>query len=132
MPLWIPYAVCWRNHGPPLSDVPEPPHELSPQALEVWIRLAPDLHAQGVLTAWDVDVFASYCDVTARLSAARLTLDAGLLTRGRRDAVVTNPAFRIYRDLIDRQRALAQEFGLTPSARSRLSSGDGTSLEQIA
>ena len=116
----------------PSADVPEPPCELSTEATEVWNRLAPSMHAEGVLTRWDVDVLASYCDVTALLRAVRQLLSGALVVRGRRDHLVTNPAFRVYRDLLDRQRALAQELGFTPSARSRLRSDGRPSLDQIA
>jgi P27 family predicted phage terminase small subunit len=86
----------------------------------VWRRLAPDLHRRGVLTAWDVDLFAFFCDLVVQTWRAREFLTEGLLMKGRRDGVITHPAWRIYRDCIIELRALAREFGLTPSARSMI------------
>jgi len=47
-------------------------------------------------------------------------LGPALLVKGRRGGLVTNPAWRIYRDAIAAHRMLAREFGLTPSARSEI------------
>src|SRR6266702_4663918 len=98
----------------------EPPYELSEEVRAVWDRLAPDLERTGVLTAWDVDLFAEYCETVVLLRRAHTPVEAGLLVRGRSGAPVTNPAWRNLRDLVAQMRALAQEFGLTPSARSGL------------
>ena len=43
-----------------------------------------------------------------------------LFIGGRRDKLVVSPFWRVYRDAVDRQRALAHEFGLTPSGRSAI------------
>jgi P27 family predicted phage terminase small subunit len=86
----------------------------------IWDRLAPDLHRKGVLTSWDVEPFGAYCDLAAKVEQAREMLDLGLLAKGRRDPLVTSPAWRIYRDALVLLRAYAQEFGLTPAARTQL------------
>ncbi len=96
------------------------PEFLAGEGREMWHRLTPELHARGVLTAWDADLFALVCDLYAQVGRARQLLGPGLLVKGRRDGLITNPAWRIYRDGIAELRALAQEFGLTPSARSRI------------
>jgi len=102
----------------PQGRPPSCPTWLSPEARRVWRRLAPDLHRRGVLSWWDVELFAFFCDLVDQAGRARELLGPGLLLPGRRDGVVTNPAWRIYRDAIGELRGLAQEFGLTPSARS--------------
>jgi P27 family predicted phage terminase small subunit len=104
----------------PLPGPPEPPEHLDDIGREVWERIAPALQAQGVLTPWDLELFSAYCDLVSRHRQAAVLLQAGLLTRGRRDRVVTSPAWRIYRDCVGLLRVLAREFGLTPSARSGL------------
>jgi P27 family predicted phage terminase small subunit len=104
----------------PVGRQPSCPRWLSPEARGVWRRLAPDLYRRGVLTAWDVDGFAFYCDLLVQARRARDLLGPALLVQGRRDALVTNPAWRIYRDAVQEMLALAREFGLTPSARSEL------------
>jgi P27 family predicted phage terminase small subunit len=110
------------NHAEPRPSPTDldPPFELSEDASEVWRRLAPDLAGAGVLTTWDLDVFAEYCELVVTVREARLAVRVGLLVNGRRDPVVTSPAWRVYRDALSLLRSLAQELGLTPSARSSI------------
>lgn len=113
------------NHDtptPPSSDVIRPDW-LSDQAAEVWDRLAPDLQRKGLLTSWDVDSFAVLCDAIVQYRAAsKLVTQAGVMIKGRKDAVVKNPAMQLVRDSSQTIRAFAQEFGMTPSARSEITS----------
>lgn len=102
---------------PTEGRLPPCPRHLSPGAKRVWRLRAPDLHRRGVLTSWDVEMFAFYCDLADQAERARELLGPGLLLN-RGDSYVTNPAWRIYRDIISELRLLAREFGLTPSARS--------------
>jgi phage terminase small subunit len=51
-----------------------PATELSPTAAAAWNRLGPDLAAKGVLTAWDVDQFATFCPATATFYEASAQL----------------------------------------------------------
>jgi P27 family predicted phage terminase small subunit len=76
------------------------------------------MHEAGLLTPLDVDVLGAYCGALVQLERARQLLDAGLLVKGRGESLVTNPAWRIYRDASVLVRAYAAELGLTPSARS--------------
>lgn len=104
----------------PLVAIPSPPEQLDAVGREIWERLVPSLIAAGVLSAWDLDVFALFCDAVSTARRAAELLRKGLLTKGRRDGIVTNPAWRVYRDAVALVRILAREFGLTPSARSGL------------
>jgi P27 family predicted phage terminase small subunit len=104
----------------PEGRVPSCPSHLSPEARRLWRRLAPDLYRRGVLTTWDVELLAFFCDLVDQTWRARELLGPGLLVKGRGDTLITNPAWRMYRDGIAELRGLAQEFGLTPSARSTL------------
>jgi P27 family predicted phage terminase small subunit len=104
----------------PPPGAPRAPEWLCPEGRLVWHRLAPELHRAGVLFVWDAELFGVFCDLVVQVGRARDLLRAGLLAKGRRDRLVTNPAWRIYRDGIGLLRGLAQEFGLTPSARSTL------------
>ena len=103
---------------PARTRTPRAPRSMGPEARLIWGRLAPPLFAAGVLTPLDVDVLATYCDLLVQLERARHMLDVGLLVTGRRDGLITNPAWRVYRDAAVLVRAYAVEFGLTPSARS--------------
>jgi P27 family predicted phage terminase small subunit len=107
--------------APELFGAPPPaPAHLDEVGRELWQRLAPPLVAAGVLTPWDVEVFALLCESVSIAHRAAELLRAGLVMKGRRDGVITSPAWRVYRDAAGLVRALAREFGLTPSARSSL------------
>lgn len=104
----------------PLEVVPEPPAHLDAVGREVWEDLLPSLHAAGVVSAWDLVTFAVFCELVSIERQSAELVRAGLLTRGRRDRLVMNPAWRILRDCVAQLRTYAREFGLTPSARSGL------------
>jgi P27 family predicted phage terminase small subunit len=104
-----------RGDGPP-----EPPESLCPEAQAKWRRLAPDLWAKGVLTPWDTEILAAYCDLAYQVERIREKLKSGLVVRGRRDGLVTSPTWRIYREALGLLRLYAVELGLTPAARSQI------------
>ncbi|MGW2591966.1 phage terminase small subunit P27 family [Streptomyces sp. NPDC001515] len=114
---------------PDALDV-RPPDWLSTEALEVWEHLAEDLAAKGVLTAWDVEAYANWCDAVVR----RRDAAAHVAAEG---AVVELPVYNKNGDLtghrqgknpwllaLDAADAQVQRygarFGLTPSDRSQL------------
>lgn len=90
-------------------------------ALDVWNRLAPDLVDKGVLTPWDVDAFAVWCDavVRHREAVAEIT-QHGVMVIGQKGERVKNPAVQIARDYADTMTRIGARFGLTPSDRADL------------
>jgi len=112
-----------KNEPKPEPRMPTCPSHLSAEGKREWGRIAPKLFSRGLLTEWDRASLAVYCEAVAQHARARLLLDAGLLvTSGQRDrGLVTNPAWRIFRDSAAIIRGFAQEFGLTPSARAGIS-----------
>lgn len=107
------------------------PAHLSPGAKRVWRRLAPDLIAKRVLTAWDVDEFASFCDAADRHREASVELD-------RSGTVVEEPIVSKTGEVVGHRMVLSKwwqvwkgssevmlrcgaRFGLSPSDRSQLS-----------
>lgn len=97
------------------SPIPDPPAHLDDYARATWLRLAPDLHARGLLTPRDSDAFADYCQATSDLAIASKALQADPLLPKAVSAV---------RAASNRLRNGAIEFGLTPSARARLPRSD--------
>ncbi len=123
------------------TNEPEPsvaeftaPEDLTPEAREVWDRLAPDLVRKQVVTHCNQDGFTVYCECVAAFSKARDLLGAGLLVKGRSHGggLVTNPAWRIFRDAAQLVRTYAQEFGLTPAAQASLSIADDYDSDDAA
>ncbi len=70
--------------SPAAAEV-RPPDWLGGEALGVWRRLAPDLERKGVLSAWDVEAFAVYCDAAVRhvKSVERLDVEGEVVAGAR-------------------------------------------------
>jgi P27 family predicted phage terminase small subunit len=107
----------------PAGEVLEP--EMRAPAAAVWRRLAPDLKAKDVLTAWDVDSFAAYCEAVASADEALEHLETeGRVILHPKQGVCRNPWWQIWRESIDVMVRLGSRFGLTPSDRGALKVGD--------
>jgi P27 family predicted phage terminase small subunit len=84
--------------------------------------MAPELHRRGLLTEWDREAFIVLCEAVAQhKQACELVSGTNVLIKGYRSQLVKNPALQVVRDTSQTIRAYAQEFGLTPSARSSIS-----------
>jgi len=99
---------------------PEPPGCLSGYSLDEWYRLASQLHELGLLTALDVGPFAAYCSAyqtwrEASEVLARTPESEQLVVDGR-----PNPLVRIARNAANQMIAIGAQFGLSPSARARV------------
>jgi len=98
----------------PLPAAPlEPPVYLAGYALEEWRRLAPELHGLGLLTELDLTTFAVYCDAAAQWRRATESLAAG-------DSDPSSPLMKVAQEAGRYLIKVAGEFGLSPSARSRV------------
>jgi P27 family predicted phage terminase small subunit len=123
-----PTALVGIDGGKARPNEPKPakvtvrmPRGMTDRAKEQWRRLAPDLIAKGVLTAWDVDLFMLYCESWSLWEQARrLVADEGPLIPGAHGNQVTHPAVRIQRDAVEQIRRLGAQFGLSPSDRAGL------------
>lgn len=123
-----------RDEPIPAAAAIVPPVELDADAQAIWDRLAPDLIARRVLTAWDVDAFAGFCRSAAwyhRASAEAAT--APFMVSGSHDGTVLNPIFRAVALASADMRSFGQRFGLTPGDRAQLKvSDDGGSRSGAA
>ncbi|MFB7171098.1 phage terminase small subunit P27 family [Streptomyces sp. NPDC056254] len=109
------------------------PDWLSAAAVEVWETLADDLIAKGVLTAWDVEAFANWCDAVARRrDAAGHVETEGAVTEqpvfnknGEQTGVrLAKSPWLMALDAADAQvQRYGARFGLTPSDRAQLKIG---------
>jgi P27 family predicted phage terminase small subunit len=115
-----PRRVNEAEPKPTEGDV-KPPYRLRKPAAAVWRRLAPDLIAKGVLTQWDVDQFAVYCDAVATYRECRERLETdGYTARGSAGGVIKSPYWQIARDAASIMTTVGARFGLTPSDRSSI------------
>lgn len=103
---------------------PPMPSWLSAGAAAEWERLVPLLETWRVLAETDLAILASYCCAVGDLSEARATLQReGLYYTNEKSGLYKeHPAAKASRELWQQIRLLANELGLTPAARSKVSS----------
>lgn len=90
-------------------------------ALAVWHRMAPDLIAKGVLTAWDVEGLAVYCDAVIKHRQASIEVARNGMTIQGSQGTTKNPAVTAMKDCAELMNRYGAKFGLTPSDRAALS-----------
>lgn len=95
-----------RSRPKPRSGIPSCPSWLSPEAKKEWRRVVKEMGPTGALRIVDGSMLATYCHLWGEfVDAAR----NGKTLSG---------------NFIAQMRALASEFGMTPSSRSRITVGD--------
>lgn len=110
-------------------EMPTPPDHLLGEALKEWNRVAPGIHAMGILTCDDMPVLAAYCHAYELWSDARRAINkmketgklgSGLMIKTTNGNYVQNPLVGIAnnagRDMVN----YAGHFGLSPAIRARL------------
>lgn len=124
-----------NNEPMPRSALPECPDDVSDEVRAVWDYTMAELEPMGVATAADRDTLLCYCEAVAgHRRASALLAKSDVLIKGRHGTPVRNPALQIQRDAAQTIRAFAQEFGLTPSARSQIAKpdeGQGRGAERL-
>lgn len=114
----------------PMEGEIVPSFELSGEGQANWDRLAPDRIAQGVLTAWDADAFAQFCEA---LVVARRAVGAVMMSDGPPKPGSTSPVAE-WQKAINVCSTLGGRFGWTPSDRAKLTTGgskDGPSEKRL-
>ncbi|MGH8574351.1 MAG: phage terminase small subunit P27 family [Gammaproteobacteria bacterium] len=107
------------NEPLPRPTLPELPGDASPDVQKVWQRRLAELESMELAYSADSDALRCYCEVVIiHRKASKALAVSGVLVKGLHGNLVRNPALQIQRDAAQTIRAFAQEFGLTPSARS--------------
>jgi P27 family predicted phage terminase small subunit len=106
--------------APPTGRLICPP-EISAEVRAIWDYTAPLLSEMQIADAGGRDALLCYCEaVVLHRKASALLKSQKVLIEGLHGGPVRNPAIAIQRDAATVIRAFAQEFGLTPSARSQI------------
>ena len=109
----------------PKPVVPEPPEWLDEVALEEWNRLAPLLESINLLTETDYIAFGNLMQEYSDMIKYRVFIrDNGptyehVNVKGEKN-ITTRPEAILLQKCVQNIKALCVEFGLTPSARSRI------------
>lgn len=112
--------------------LPVCPDEVSSDVRQVWDYTLRELSIMGIAFPADRDALLCFCEavVTHRRACAVLAQSA-ILVKGLHGNMVRNPALQIQRDAAMQIKVFAQEFGLTPSARSTIRAQEaGVTREQ--
>lgn len=113
----------------PSRGIPFPPDDLSEEAKIEWLRVVPELDRLGLLTMIDRSALVGYCDAWGRWVYARRAVAAaakefpkyeGLIIETVNGNWVQNPALGIANKAMADVMRYCVEFGMTPSARSRI------------
>lgn len=130
------YRKDRRSADEPIPDggMPERPKFLTGPAKIEWERLAPLLYEKGVLTTWDLAAFTMYCvELGEYVSLCRAIKKAkdGKTDMQSRYTSKTSKGGECLAVLVQARfkalaacRSMATEFGLTPSSRTRIKTGD--------
>ncbi|MCG3134752.1 MAG: hypothetical protein HMLKMBBP_02113 [Planctomycetes bacterium] len=112
-----------RGEPVPAPGVPTPPPWLPPLAREEWDRIIPLLRARGLVEEIDSAALVGYCTAWSDMAdAMRVLREEGTTVADARGGLSAHPELRRMEAAREALRKFAQEFGLSPSARSRVSS----------
>jgi P27 family predicted phage terminase small subunit len=115
-----------------IVDIPDPPPFLTSFGADEWCVVAEQLQRLHLLTKVDLPSLAAYCHAyqtwrTAAEALAKMAANdpimSGLVIRGRNNEVAKNPLVAVARNAAGDMVRYAGEFGLTPSARTRIDAG---------
>ena len=108
----------------PESKIPICPGVLSETARDEWNRLAPILEKMGLISELDMAAFAAYCQAYGRwIEAEEILIEKGNFYKTPNGSIMTSPVLWVANKALEQMHKYLIEFGLTPSARSRLKIG---------
>jgi len=110
-----------NRREPKPAGVASCPAWLLPEAKAEWRRVFPELEKLGLATTVDQAALAGYCQCFAHWQRAeKLLADGHYSTVAKSGFAVGRPEFKVAQDALKMVVRLAQEFGFTPAARSRI------------
>lgn len=123
----------------PLKEEPQPapgaecPADLSEEARAVWARIAPELNRLGLLNVLTGETLAGYCDAYARwVQATAEIAKTGEVVKAPSGYPVQNPWRAVANKAHEQWVKLAAEFGMTPSAMTRMGVTPATKEDEAA
>ena len=110
-------------HEPkPEVEILPVPDYLSDGVKAEWERMAKVLAQLGLLTSIDGVAFEAYCTLVARWREAEEALKkTGPVVKSPSGYPMLSPFYTVANQSLNQMRAFLVEFGMTPSARSRIS-----------
>lgn len=113
-----------------VSRVPAPPETLGDQGAKEWEKVATELKKLGLLSILDLTMLEVYCSYYDRYAKAAIELAEHVketgsymttyVNKGGHENEVPHPALKIQKEALSEMRSIGNEFGFTPSSRTRL------------
>ena len=94
------------------GDISEAPEWLDDFAREQWAEIAPDLHRNGLLTAPDLPLFASWCAAFSDLRRACIGIEGAL------NDIEVSAWARVKKSATETMIRVGRKFGLDPLSRN--------------
>lgn len=108
----------------PGEELPECPAEADEAVRAIWDYTLSYLDQMRIVRAPDRDLLYAYCEaVVTHREASRALAQDGIVARASNGSVTKHPACSVQKEAASVMRGLAQEFGLSPSARSGIKMG---------
>ena len=115
------------NEPRPERKAPRCPAWLDTEAKREWRRMGKVLEQMGILTELDMAAFAGYCQAYARWKEAEeFITQHGSMIRTPNGYLQQVPQVSITQTNMKIMLRFCEQFGLTPSARSRIIAGEGS------
>ena len=114
-----------------LLKMPQAPRWFSAIAKKIYKQKSAELIAQGVMSSLDIDMFLLYCHEYAVYIETSAELSKTVLTENLSDKqeAIYKRIQRQNRQAWERSKAIAIEFGFTPSSRSRVTRPEATETD---
>lgn len=117
----------------PEKKAPRCPAWLEEEAKKEWKRMAKQLEQLGILTEIDMAAFAGYCQAYARWKEAEEYIsEHGVVMKAPSGYCQQVPQVSIAQTYLKIMNRFCEQFGLTPSARSRIVTDSGDNKESDA
>jgi len=118
------------NEPTPVKKAPKCPSWLDNDAKKEWRRLTKQLEDLGLLTTIDMAAFAGYCQAYARWKEAEEFISKhGTIVKTPSGYWQQVPQVSIAQTYLKIMNKFCEQFGLTPSARSRIVADTGQQNE---
>lgn len=113
----------------PYAEVPRAPKHLKGEALKEWKRVTSELDRYGMISAVDRGALAMLCTCWARYVSAEEMIEKaaaqapgsyGMFVKTPNNFAIQSPWLAVSNKAMEQYKVFCAEFGLTPSARSRL------------
>lgn len=108
-----------------LGDIPTPPENMPKKGVEVWYTCAMELKQHNALHKVDLEMLTAYCFQISMMHEAMFYIQKHgkimkLKNKAKQEYYQTNPWINIYNNALSYSNKLAQQFGFTLSARTKI------------